>query len=103
MQSGVHIGVRETRRIVGDYQLTADDVLARASSTTSIARGSYPIDIHNPKGGTGTLLERLPPGEAYDIPLRCLMPRGRRAACSSPAAASRARTRRTPPTASCRS
>ena len=28
MQSGVNVGVRETRRIVGDYQLTADDVLS---------------------------------------------------------------------------
>ena len=40
-----------------------------------IARGAYPIDIHNPTG-QGTVLKRLPPGEAYDIPLRCLLPRG---------------------------
>src|SRR5690349_24037017 len=26
--------------------------------------------------GSGTLLKRLPAGEAYDIPLRCLMPKG---------------------------
>ena len=39
-----------------------------------IARSTYPVDIHNPEG-TGTLLKRLPPGEAYDIPLRCLLPR----------------------------
>jgi hypothetical protein len=32
-------------------------------------------DIHNPKG-SGTVLKRLPPGEAYDIPLRCLLPQG---------------------------
>ena len=30
VQSGVQVGVRETRRIIGEYQLTADDVLARA-------------------------------------------------------------------------
>ena len=40
-----------------------------------VARGSYPVDIHNPKG-SGTVLKRLPAGEAYDIPLRCLLPRG---------------------------
>ena len=40
-----------------------------------IARGSYPIDIHNP-AGRGTVLKRLPPGEYYEIPLRCLLPRG---------------------------
>jgi len=73
-QSGVQVGVRETRRIVGDYQLTADDVLAARKFDDAIARGAYPIDIHNPTG-SGTVLKRLPPGEAYDIPLRCLMPR----------------------------
>ena len=74
MQSGVNVGVRETRRIMGDYQLTADDVLAARKFDDAIARGAYPIDIHNPTG-TGTVLKRLPPGEAYDIPLRSLMPR----------------------------
>ena len=74
MQSGVNVGVRETRRIVGDYQLTADDVLSARKFDDAIARGAYPVDIHNPTG-TGTILKRLPPGEAYDIPLRSLMPR----------------------------
>jgi hypothetical protein len=74
VQSGVNIGVRETRRILGDYQLTVEDVLGARKFDDAIARGSYPVDIHNPKG-SGTVLRRLPPGEAYDIPLRCLMPR----------------------------
>lgn len=39
-----------------------------------IAHSTYPVDIHNPEG-TGTLLKRLSPGEAYDIPLRSLLPR----------------------------
>lgn len=73
-QSGVQVGVRETRRVLGDYQLTADDVLAARKFGDAVARGAYPIDIHNP-AGTGTVLKRLPPGEAYDIPLRCLMPK----------------------------
>jgi len=73
MQSGVNVGVRETRRIIGDYQLTVDDVLSARKFDDGIARGAYPVDIHNP-AGTGTVLKRLPPGEAYDIPLRCLMP-----------------------------
>jgi len=74
VQSGVQVGVRETRRIVGEYQLTADDVLGARKFDDAIARGAYPVDIHNPKG-SGTVLKRLPPGEAYDIPLRCLLPR----------------------------
>jgi len=74
-QSGVHAGVRETRRIRGDYRLTADDVLSARQFDDVIARGSYPVDIHNPKG-SGTILKRLPEDAAYDIPLRCLLPEG---------------------------
>jgi hypothetical protein len=74
-QTGVNVGVRETRRILGDYQLTVDDVLSARKFPDVIARGSYPVDIHNPHG-KGTTLKRLPAGEAYDIPLRCLLPRG---------------------------
>jgi hypothetical protein len=72
-QSGVVIGVRETRRITGEYQLTADDILGAHKWDDVVARGTYPIDIHNPRG-KGTVLMRLPAGESYDIPLRCLLP-----------------------------
>lgn len=74
-QSGVHVGVRETRRIVGDYQLTADDVLHARKFDDAVARGAYPVDIHNPDG-KGTVLKHVPLGDAYDIPLRSLMPLG---------------------------
>lgn len=73
IQSGVNIGVRETRRITGEYQLTAEDILNAKKFPDTIARSTYPIDIHNPEG-TGTILKRVPEGEFYDIPLRCLIP-----------------------------
>lgn len=69
------IGIRESRRVVGDYVLTVDDVLTARKFEDGIARGSYPVDIHNP-AGTGTIMQSLPPGEAYDIPYRCLCPVG---------------------------
>ena len=72
-QSGVNVGIRETRRFIGDYQLTVDDILQARKFPDVIARSTYPVDIHNPEG-TGTMLKRIPPGEAYDIPLRCLLP-----------------------------
>jgi len=75
-QSGATVGVRETRRICGEYVLTDEDVLHAHKFDDAIARGSYPIDIHAPEGGKGTVLTRLPLREAYDIPLRCLLPRG---------------------------
>lgn len=73
-QSGTTVGIRETRRIRGEYELTADDLLACRKFEDVIAHGSYPIDIHNPSG-SGTILKHLPPGGAYDIPLRCLIPK----------------------------
>ena len=69
----MNVGVRETRRILGEYTLTAVDILEGRKFEDVIARGSYPIDIHNPQG-KGTILKRLAPGESYDIPLRCLVP-----------------------------
>jgi hypothetical protein len=74
VQSGVSAGVRETRRVLGEYVLTADDILTARKFDDVIARGTYPIDIHDPTG-RGTVLRTVPPGEAYDIPLRCLLPR----------------------------
>ncbi|MGB9620617.1 MAG: FAD-dependent oxidoreductase, partial [Armatimonadota bacterium] len=73
--TGTQIGVRETRRIVGEYVLTAEDVLGARKFEDCVARGSYPIDIHDPAGG-GTVIKHLPPGESYDVPYRCLVPLG---------------------------
>lgn len=71
--TATQIGVRETRRIVGDYTLTRDDILERRTFDDAIARSAYPIDIHNPSG-SGTTTHRLPPGTSYEIPYRCLVP-----------------------------
>jgi len=73
IQSGVKVGVRESRRITGQYKLTVDDIVKARKFPDVIARGTYPVDIHNPTG-KGTVFKRLPPGESYDIPLRCLVP-----------------------------
>ena len=71
--TGTQIGIRESRRIVGAYTLTADDVLGSKTFDDAVARSAYPIDIHNPTGA-GTVTHRLPPGESYEIPYRCLVP-----------------------------
>ena len=73
-QSGVQVGVRETRRILGGYVLTGEDILTARKFDDVIARGTYPVDIHNPHG-KGTVLRSVPAGDAYDVPLRCLLPR----------------------------
>ena len=67
------IGIRETRRVMGEYVMTAEDIRTARKFDDCIARGSYPVDIHDPKGG-GTQMESLKPGESYDIPYRSLVP-----------------------------
>jgi hypothetical protein len=69
------IGVRESRRIMGEYVMTEEDITQARKFEDGIARGSYPIDIHSPTG-EGTVIKRLPPGESYDIPYRSLVPKG---------------------------
>ena len=71
--TATQIGIRESRRIVGEYTLTGADVLDARTFDDAIARSAYPIDIHNPSG-TGTTTHRLPPGASYEIPYRCLVP-----------------------------
>ncbi len=71
--TGAQIGIRESRRIVGRYTLTRDDVLQARRFDDAVARSAYPIDIHNPSG-SGTTTHRLPAGATYEIPFRCLVP-----------------------------
>jgi hypothetical protein len=69
------VGVRETRRIMGDYVLTQDDVVSgRKQPDTVIAKGAQHVDIHQ----SGTTQIRIPiaNGGSYDIPFTCLLPRG---------------------------
>lgn len=67
------LGIRETRRVVGDLVLQADDLRRATLFDDSIAAGAYPIDIHLP-AGAGLHYEQLGPGVAYQIPYRCLIP-----------------------------
>jgi len=73
-KSGPQIGVRETRRIVGEYVLTEDDVLSAKKFPDTVCRANYPIDIHNPLG-EGTVIKHPPRGDYYEIPYRCLVPK----------------------------
>jgi glycine/D-amino acid oxidase-like deaminating enzyme len=84
--TGSLLGIRETRRVVGDYMLTFDDYIARRSFDDEICRNSYYIDIHAAKADsdpTGTDREkfeaktyRYNKGESHGVPYRCLTPRG---------------------------
>ncbi|MFB9865392.1 FAD-dependent oxidoreductase [Rufibacter immobilis] len=65
------LGIRETRRIVGQYVMTKEDILSCGRFEDAVAVASYPLDIHHPQGG-GCTLEWC--GDCYDIPYRSLVP-----------------------------
>ncbi|RZL96707.1 MAG: FAD-dependent oxidoreductase [Variovorax sp.] len=69
------VGVRETRRIVGDHVLTSEELLLPEQFPDAIAAGAYPIDIHPPAGGE-LRYEGLGADHAYQIPYRSLIPVG---------------------------
>ncbi len=66
------LGIRETRRIVGEYVMTREDILGCRRFDDTIAIGSYPVDLHSPDNDDCTL-EWC--GDCYDIPYRSLVPR----------------------------
>ena len=75
------MGIRETRRITCDYELSVDDFARRAVFEDEIGRYSYPIDIHIAKPDMASYQQykkdfstRLGPGESYGIPYRSLTP-----------------------------
>ncbi|MDD5350437.1 MAG: FAD-dependent oxidoreductase [Chthoniobacteraceae bacterium] len=79
------IGVRESRRIDGDYTLTLDDYMARRSFPDEIVRNCYFIDVHHSADKIAdSITERREPitnavyygpGESHGIPYRCLVPK----------------------------
>jgi hypothetical protein len=71
MRKAPFLGIRETRRIVGQYIMTRDDILSCRRFDDAVAVASYPLDIHHPKGGDCTLEWS---GDCYDIPYRSLVP-----------------------------
>ena len=68
------VGIRESRNISGEYILQKEDVLSAKVFEDSVARGAYPIDIHDPHGGR-TQFAFIRNGGSYTIPLRALLPR----------------------------
>lgn len=74
VQTASQIGVRETRRILGEYVYTGEDIKHGATFPDVIARGNYGIDIHDPKGADQKDDGAQPAEVTYDIPYRSLIP-----------------------------
>lgn len=75
--TGPSVGIRGSRQLVGQYVLTADDVLNAKRFSSVIAHTGYPIDIHSPDGeGTATHYIGENGGRAYyDIPYEVMLPK----------------------------
>jgi len=72
------IGVRETRRVYGEYRLTRDDCFAVRRFPDSVLLCGAPIEDHRAgkNGEEETVWGYIPGGDAYDVPYRTLVPRG---------------------------
>ena len=74
MNFSTQVGIRETRRLIGEYRLTRHDVLGAHKFDDAIAQCGAPIEDHQP--GNTTRWEYVPEGGTYDIPFRALLPVG---------------------------
>lgn len=80
------MGIRETRRVKGDYVLTFEDYMARKTFEDDICRNAYYIDVHYSKAEVDAMNSgkadfesktyRYEKGEYHGIPYRCLTPKG---------------------------
>jgi hypothetical protein len=74
LDSASALGVRESRRIVGEDTLTTQACLDGRKSDSDIGRGAYSIDVHEPSGRI--VHEHVANGESYGIPFGCIVPKG---------------------------
>ncbi|QWC22562.1 FAD-dependent oxidoreductase [Bacillus haikouensis] len=72
--TGAQIGIRESRRIEGEYTLTKEDVSAGKAFDDVICKSGYPIDIHAPSGN-GLEIAWVEGDGSFDIPYRTLIPK----------------------------
>jgi ribulose 1,5-bisphosphate synthetase/thiazole synthase len=74
LQIADNIGVRETRRVVGEYTLTGEDVLEARTFEDSIGYCGATVDVHNIDGSEVTRMSAIRAGKLYQIPYRILVP-----------------------------
>jgi hypothetical protein len=73
MNFSTQIGVRETRRVIGEYTLTKEDVLEARKFDDAILECGAPIEDHH--NAAETIWEYLEDGQVYQLPFRTLIPK----------------------------
>ena len=71
LDSGPYLGTRESRRIIGEYVLTLDDIVEMRRFDDAIALGGGIVDFHRVDKSGHSDLQYVPPN---DIPYRTLLP-----------------------------
>ncbi len=74
MSTASEIGVRESRKIIGEYILTENDIINCTKFDDGVVACNYDLDIHNPEGA-GTSHHYFNEGEYYTIPYRAFVPK----------------------------
>lgn len=73
--SGTTTGVRETRRVIGDYVITAEELAeGKRFEDVIVHNAEFIVDIHNP-AGAGQAEAKIEYVKPYDLPYRCFIPR----------------------------
>lgn len=67
------IGVRETRRIMGEYVLQTEDILGAVKREDGIGKGGHELDIHGSEKNHDRA--QIKDAGSYDIPYGCLIPK----------------------------
>jgi len=73
-QIAPELGIRDSRRIAGQYKLTKEDILNCKKFQYPCAKSNYPIDVHS-KEEDKSRLEFLPEKDYYEIPMESLIPK----------------------------
>ncbi len=74
--SGTTTGIRESRRVVGEYLITAEELAAgKRFDDVVVHRAEFIVDIHNP-AGAGQAEEKIQYVVPYDLPYGCFVPKG---------------------------
>lgn len=76
ISSGTTTGVRESRRVMGEYVITAEELQEGKKFDDAIVHDAeFIVDIHNP-AGAGQAESRIAYCKPYDLPYGCFVPLG---------------------------
>lgn len=72
-ETAAQLGVRESRRITGEYVFTEQDLVGHAKFGDVIARNDAHIEVHNPGKGFSLVWPDRDRGQFYEIPYRSIV------------------------------